>query len=122
MQRPTNKQLFDAIEERVRPMPYVEASDPTGALIAYAQLRAFERIADNLHGIMEVLAVIRDDHKPEPTELIEALKFADDTLEDLRVPGGEGNRFEQAIPATLAKIRAALGSDAAKAVDAKGEK
>lgn len=42
-------------------------------------------------------------------ELLAALREADDVLEDLRVPSDAGpNRFEQVIPAALAKIRAAI--------------
>ena len=66
MRRPTDKQLSDAIEAKMLLDPqlgqvniYSDVSD----MIAYAQHRALERIADNLHEIMEVLAVIRADHK-----------------------------------------------------------
>lgn len=75
MKRPTDKQLFDAIEDRLSLKPSHEFSSfdsfalSTGALTAYAQLRALERLADNVFNLTATLAVIRADHLPVEQKL-----------------------------------------------------
>lgn len=67
MKRPTDKQLFDAIEDRLSLKPSHEFSSfdsfalSTEALTAYAHLRALERLADNVHVLNDTLSVIRAD-------------------------------------------------------------
>ena len=56
MTRPTDKQLWDKIEKTIELGSY----DLNG-IVAYAQLRALERLADNVHVLNATLSVIRAD-------------------------------------------------------------
>lgn len=62
MKRLTDKQLHDEIEA----MLFTPGAFPgSQGLIAYAQLRALERLADNVFNLERTLAVIRQDHAPK---------------------------------------------------------
>ena len=58
MKRLTDKELKDAIERGFEPWLQPFEPEKLSILIAYAQLRALERLADNVE---QVLAVIRAD-------------------------------------------------------------
>lgn len=67
MNRPTDKQLMDAIERYFRRTKEGElTSDNLSELLAYAQLRALERLADNVHILNDTLSVIRADLVKRP--------------------------------------------------------
>jgi hypothetical protein len=72
MKRLTDKELRDAIEARLGPGSQTEERY-VETLIAYAQLRALERLADNVFNLEQTLAVIRGDLvKPEAGRIIDS--------------------------------------------------
>jgi hypothetical protein len=60
MKRPTDKELMDAILDRLS-LSAGTSGTVNADLIAYAQLRALERLADNVFNLEQTLAVIRAD-------------------------------------------------------------
>ena len=73
MKRLTDKELKDAIEKGFEPWLMPFEPEKLSILIAYAQLRALERLADNVFNLEQTLAVIRADLvKREPDVIIDS--------------------------------------------------
>lgn len=64
MKRLTDKELMDAIEASLSQHPFQTTAD---LIVAYAQLRALDRLADNVHVLNETLSVILADLVKRPS-------------------------------------------------------
>ena len=67
--RPTDKELMDSILDRLS-LSAGASGTVNADLIAYAQLRALDRLADNVHVLNETLSVIRADLVKRDTEIV----------------------------------------------------